>query len=265
MSSQASAAVPRPPLTGGPEKPPHRRGRKARSRTPVVSVRSEPSKRKKDSGVRSALKDAAGLQQRARGAGQARHPPSSSEYDLLEFSCHAAGGLLKRLLPSRWQESSDLRAPDGQAASSSLSVLADSAAALRHSIGYRAEPAFVSIERAGVDIGTFNMLVDMQHREITPEDFETLRRESLGPSLCSMMPESARPRCHTPSPTHPQRRPFPSTRVALHAAAALPYLVFACIRCMHLCIGVASQDSTRLSPRAPYQPRSSRGSLRAGG
>ena len=48
-------------------------------------------------------------------------------------------------------------------------VCPDSAAALRHNIGHRTEPSFV-------DIGT-NMLIDLQHREITPEDYDTLRRK----------------------------------------------------------------------------------------
>ena len=43
-------------------------------------------------------------------------------------------------------------------------------------------PTFVHTQReaaavsAGVDVATFNMLMDLQHRDITPEDYDTLRR-----------------------------------------------------------------------------------------
>ena len=33
----------------------------------------------------------------------------------------------------------------------------------------------------GVDVSTFNMLMDMQHRDITPEDYDTLRRTHAAP------------------------------------------------------------------------------------
>ena len=51
-------------------------------------------------------------------------------------------------------------------------------------------PTFLAVEReaaavsAGVDIATFTMLQSMQHRDITPEDYDTLRRappEALHP------------------------------------------------------------------------------------
>jgi len=46
-------------------------------------------------------------------------------------------------------------------------------------------PTFVAVEReaaavrSGLDLSTFNMLMDLQHRDITPEDYDTLRRLDL--------------------------------------------------------------------------------------
>lgn len=43
-------------------------------------------------------------------------------------------------------------------------------------------PTFLAVEReaaaasAGVDVGTFSMLMDLQHRDITPEDYDLLGR-----------------------------------------------------------------------------------------
>lgn len=43
-------------------------------------------------------------------------------------------------------------------------------------------PTYLSIEReaaaaaANVDVLTYNLMMDLQHRDITPEDYDTLRR-----------------------------------------------------------------------------------------
>ena len=55
-------------------------------------------------------------------------------------------------------------------------------------------PTFLSVEReaaaasAGFDLPTFNVLMDLQHRDLTPEDYDTLRRartKGPDPSLSS--------------------------------------------------------------------------------
>jgi len=55
-------------------------------------------------------------------------------------------------------------------------------------------PVVFSLEReaaavsAGVDLSTYNLLMDLQHRDITPEDYETLRRldSSVQPKTLSL-------------------------------------------------------------------------------
>ena len=75
--------------------------------------------------------------------------------------------------------------PSAAAASSSSSSSTSSAAdpvATQHVYTIRSYPIMLSVGReaaaasAGMDLMTYNLLMELQHRDITPEDYDTLRR-----------------------------------------------------------------------------------------
>mmetsp|Transcript_13888 Transcript_13888/g.28157 ORF Transcript_13888/g.28157 Transcript_13888/m.28157 type:complete len:319 (+) Transcript_13888:41-997(+) len=108
---------------------------------------------------------------------------------------HHAGTCCMHLLPSRWRRGpsrSDVMElqPNelGQESPTETVTRADVPAALARGASVIAAPNFcqytgrpMGAEReaaaatVGVDTGTYNLLMDMQHRDITPDDYEMLR------------------------------------------------------------------------------------------
>jgi len=88
-----------------------------------------------------------------------------------------AGGVLRQLLPERWRSTT---ASSSSSSVATTSVTATASTAPLPSSSFR--PTYLSIEReaaaaaANVDILTYNLMMDLQTREITPEDYDTLRR-----------------------------------------------------------------------------------------
>lgn len=115
------------------------------------------------------------------------HAPAGPGKRLLaDLQLHA--GTLKHLLPSRFRRSSQSEvlhlqpnelnqdspesSPDSRA---DPDILEARRIILPRSFPPRAEREAAAASM-GVDVSTYNMLMDMQHRDITPEDYEMLRR-----------------------------------------------------------------------------------------
>ena len=94
--------------------------------------------------------------------------------------------VLARWLPRRWSRSrSDSpppRATTIEVRSSPLVVTTEDSplgASWSSALSYMHSAAReTSAANAGVDIATYNLMMDLQHRDITPEDYDTLRRAS---------------------------------------------------------------------------------------
>jgi len=83
-------------------------------------------------------------------------------------------GSLSRLLPLRWLHGHENAAAPGRVVLEQPRLpLTTARVAVARAARANNESAAASI---GVDLGTYNMLMDLQHRDITPEDYETLRR-----------------------------------------------------------------------------------------
>jgi len=119
-------------------------------------------------------------------------------------------GILKRLV-RRWLKTPSKPAgaapdtPPGTPASLSTIASLASASDPRFAL---IRPVMLTHEReaaavsAGLDIFTYNMIMDLQHRDITPEDYETLRRldSSVQPKTISLEKlECACPRWTVPA------------------------------------------------------------------
>jgi len=105
--------------------------------------------------------------------------PNSAPTRSISTIASSASGIFRRWLPRRWlrfgfQSRKTEVAPVPRTSVVEDSLSASIAAAL-------ASVPFVSsletgANRAGVDVPTYNLLLDLQHRDITPEDYDTLRR-----------------------------------------------------------------------------------------
>lgn len=113
--------------------------------------------------------------------------------------CKAA----EQLVPARWRGRGTSSQPEEPSSSSSAPAQAGSPV-------FR--PTYLSIEReaaavsAGVDLFTYNLMMDLQHREITPEDYDTLRRldSSIAPkTLTPATLNAISPAWRIPNPGRP--------------------------------------------------------------
>ena len=105
---------------------------------------------------------------------------------------------------------------------------------MMHPMIFSREAAAVS---AGVDLMTYNMLVDLQHRDITPEDYDTLRRldSSVQPkTLTSERLEELCPTWTMPN-TGTESSSGPVTRAAAaHSCTSPAACEFCCICLEHI-------------------------------
>ena len=76
--------------------------------------------------------------------------------------------------------------------------------------------AAAAAERVGLDLGTYTSLLELQHREITPEDYDVLQQLDVSTQPKTLEQERdlphhthARARAHTPGPLPPGASPTP--------------------------------------------------------